>query len=536
MRVTDAMKRTNSMMNMNINKSAYNKHLQEYNTQKKIQRPSDDPTIATRALKYRTTLAEIEQFQRNIGDARSWMDATETAIKDVDKVLDNMVQYVTQASTGTVNEKDREDISKQLDQFASYIYEQNMNADDAGRYLFTGNRTDSALLFDKASDKVTYTIHEQLDISEIKNYSFVYGGATIGASDPASPDYKKAQKYAEEAPEFKSTNRILVSYENLCTDDFHTSVIKHDKYGYTYKLEYDTPFIIYKDKEGEEKNAPVQIKKIEDDTKYNEHLMPGENEVWLIPETGELVFGDNIFNEIRGGSDLAITYQKKEFEKNDIKPEHYFVCEALDENGKTWDYNTDRDITHYDYFGNYTPKPQEVDYQINFSQTVRVNTEGYNAVGTEVGRGIEDIQNAIRELNAVETRMKEVKKRIADLDEGADADRIADYTELQTQLQTQIDLQNSVLVKSLGSMITTIQNAKDKINVALADHGSRYNRMVMTENKISELQIDTEKAKSDNEDADLGEAYINFTESNLLYQATLNATSKVLGTSILDFI
>ena len=29
---------------------------------------------------------------------------------------------------------------------------------------------------------------------------------------------------------------------------------------------------------------------------------------------------------------------------------------------------------------------------------------------------------------------------------------------------------------------------------------------------------------------------INFTESNLLYQATLNATSKVLGQSLLDFI
>jgi flagellar hook-associated protein 3 FlgL len=60
--------------------------------------------------------------------------------------------------------------------------------------------------------------------------------------------------------------------------------------------------------------------------------------------------------------------------------------------------------------------------------------------------------------------------------------------------------------------------------------------MMMTEKKIDELQIDTEQAKSDNEDADLGEAYINFTESNLLYQATLNATSKVLGQSLLDFI
>ncbi|MBR6228776.1 MAG: flagellar hook-associated protein 3, partial [Eubacterium sp.] len=159
MRVTNGMMRTNSMLNMQKNKIAYDKYLQQYNTQKKIQRPSDDPTIAVRALKYRTTLVEIEQYQRNIEDATSWMDATETAIKDVDKVMDNMVQYVTQAATGTVNAKDREDINKQLDQYAQYIYEQDMNADYAGRYLFTGYRTDSPMLFDKAQDNVTYTIH-----------------------------------------------------------------------------------------------------------------------------------------------------------------------------------------------------------------------------------------------------------------------------------------------------------------------------------------------------------------------------------------
>ena len=177
MRVTNGMMRTNAMLNMQKNKIAYDKYLQQYNTQKKIQRPSDDPTIAVRALKYRTTLNEIEQYQRNIEDATSWMDATETAIKDVDKVMDNMVQYVTQAATGTVNAKDRADINKQLDQYAQYIYEQDMNADYAGRYLFTGFRTDSALLFDKAQDNVIYTIHEPLEVSDIRQYSYVYGRA-----------------------------------------------------------------------------------------------------------------------------------------------------------------------------------------------------------------------------------------------------------------------------------------------------------------------------------------------------------------------
>ena len=72
--------------------------------------------------------------------------------------------------------------------------------------------------------------------------------------------------------------------------------------------------------------------------------------------------------------------------------------------------------------------------------------------------------------------------------------------------------------------------------MALADHGSRYNRMSMTKSKLEQQQNDTKEAKSDNEDADLGEAYVNFSEADLLYQATLNATSKILGQSLLNFI
>ena len=45
MRVTNTMMRNNSMLNMQKNKVAYNKYLTQYNTQKKIQRPSDDPTM-----------------------------------------------------------------------------------------------------------------------------------------------------------------------------------------------------------------------------------------------------------------------------------------------------------------------------------------------------------------------------------------------------------------------------------------------------------------------------------------------------------
>lgn len=47
------------------------------------------------------------------------MDATETCLKAVNTKLTDMIDYCTQAATGTYNEKDRADIVTQLKQFSN---------------------------------------------------------------------------------------------------------------------------------------------------------------------------------------------------------------------------------------------------------------------------------------------------------------------------------------------------------------------------------------------------------------------------------
>lgn len=495
MRVTNTMMRNNSLLNMQRNKVAYNKYLNQYNTQKKIQRPSDDPTIAVRALKYRTTLAEINQYLTNIKDATSWMDATETCIKDVNNRLTDMIDYCTQAATGTYDEDERKDIVTQLKQFSNYIYEQDANADYAGRYLFTGFRTDVPMLFTASQSDTTYTITEEMDVNTISKYQYVYGEAEYD-------DTKDAAAYANEASEFATTHRVLLSYDNLDEDQEVT--------------------VTYTDADGDEQTITAVTMCVADDTVYNEHLHPGEDDVYFVPETGELVFGTNVYNSVRAGKDLSVVYQKTEFEKNDVRPEHYFNCSTVNnETGETANYRT---------AGN-----QEMLYQINFSQTLMVNTEGCNAINLSVGRMINDITNICNDLDVMEANLKSVEKRIDDCDEN-DTTTIENLNELKNQIETEITLQKTVLTKALGSAITTCQDAKNELNVAAADHGSRYNRMMMTKTKLEQQELDTEEAKSDNEDANLGEAYVNFSEADLLYQATLNATTKILGQSLLNFI
>ena len=68
-------------------------------TQKKIQRPSEDPVIAFRALRLRSSLSQVNQYyEKNIPDAQAWLEVTETALYNMNKILTDVR---TQCVNGT---------------------------------------------------------------------------------------------------------------------------------------------------------------------------------------------------------------------------------------------------------------------------------------------------------------------------------------------------------------------------------------------------------------------------------------------------
>ena len=102
MRITNNIILHNTSNNINGNKINVDSLNNQMSSQKKIQRPSEDPVIAIRALRLRSSLSEIDQYyEKNIPDAESWLDITETAIRNMkDIITDIRTQcvYVVQDS------------------------------------------------------------------------------------------------------------------------------------------------------------------------------------------------------------------------------------------------------------------------------------------------------------------------------------------------------------------------------------------------------------------------------------------------------
>ena len=91
MRITNKMMTNNSMYNINNNKNLLNTLESQYSTGKKITRPSDDPIVAVRALKFRTNLTEVQQYTgKNIPDALNWMEVTESSLETINEIIRSM--------------------------------------------------------------------------------------------------------------------------------------------------------------------------------------------------------------------------------------------------------------------------------------------------------------------------------------------------------------------------------------------------------------------------------------------------------------
>ena len=77
---------------------------------------------------------------------------------------------------------------------------------------------------------------------------------------------------------------------------------------------------------------------------------------------------------------------------------------------------------------------------------------------------------------------------------------------------------------------------QDRVNVAVADLGSRYVRLELTENRLSSQKVDFEDLLSKNEDVDIVDTVIKYNAAQTIYNASLAAAAKVVQNSLLDFL
>ena len=453
MRITNRIMENNSLYNINNNKILQDKLSTQMSTTKKLTRPSDDPVTAIRALRLRTSVSELTQYyEKNAPDADSWLSITEGALSTNAEVLTDLVKKAGKAAN---KEKGVEDLNIFLQEMKTLRneYYSTGNVDFAGRYVFTGYRTNTTLTFteEDAAKGDSYNMTEPVKLKDFDTTGYT-NMSTLAGLTKSNYNDAKYDKVTEQDVTNSTIHRIRLSYDKLdsaAAIKIGTATV--DAGGNE----------VFKDIQGIDSAAINTAASAE--AGYQQIAAAnkaGTVAMAYIPETGELLFSDKAYETlskaVKDDTEISINYTKSEWEKGDLRPEHYFRSTVTKADGTKTKFNFEADVND-----------QVIEYDVGYNQTIRVNTMANEAFSHGLDRDIEDLERALSSLQEINETMTDLSRLKKELTEGT-----ADYEKVEKQLDAATKAYNYArenIHTKFENSITSMQGYLDDTNIAVID-------------------------------------------------------------------
>lgn len=209
MRITQSMMSSTMMSNLQKNFQRIDKYQEQMMTNRRLNRPSDDPVGVSSALHYRAEISSTNQFEENVEDANAWMDFTDSVLTETTSIIQRLSELAVQGGTDTVPEDARLNIAQEVDQ----LYQQLIslgNSQFKGKYIFNGERVDEKPYTADPGNTLDQTNKYELDTGEVR-YQI---GAGIYVSVNLSGD-KVFGEYGDSSSLFK----VLDDFKTALADN-----------------------------------------------------------------------------------------------------------------------------------------------------------------------------------------------------------------------------------------------------------------------------------------------------------------------------
>lgn len=337
MRITNSMVRSNVLWSINRNEELMQKYEMQMSSGKKIQKPSDDPIVAVRALKFRTNVREIAQYKTNSQDAQSWLSVNEQAMSNTLSMLQRARELSVQAATDIYNTDDRNNMTLELAQLKEQIFNE-ANVNYAGRYVFSGFKTNEPPTLTEADPDI-YEITEHFTVDDL-----TYTQKVVGNNVKDIPRFRLGYSDTNEALAPVVPSVIPAGYTLVTTDTSGTGL-----------LPGEDPYL------------------------------PPADTIYYLEDSGELIFNqdnvDGVAPALAFPATLDFTYEKGGLEKGDLNPKIFF--ESINQtDGLT-----------------YVPPTDEMIYQISYNQEIKVNTNAHEVFTVDMYRDFEEAYHAVLNIS-----------------------------------------------------------------------------------------------------------------------------------------
>jgi len=550
--------RNNSAYNINQNKILQDKLTNQMTTQSKIVRPSDDPVVAIRALRLRSNVTTVTQYNdRNAKDADQWLALTADAMDTVDEVLKDLYEQATTAPNKNLTSSELRILMSQMKQLTAEFYSC-ANVDYAGRFIFSGYRTDLPVTFteedmkDMKDHPFSFNINEEFGFQDISRINYIdYGTVADMQNNIADTTVTSYEQSVENSTMY----RFRLSYNNL------DSLGKADMEGNAPKLTFTMPdgtkveasanavpstgnFELKTTVTAGTGTAPQIVEFANQEEAYKaiaEGKFNGKdfNGIAYIPSSGEMVFSkdfyDQNFNEAafnKSETGFRVNYDKTSWKNGDINPVHYFKCTETKNTAAPGEkpelrktaYNTQRE----------EGRDQDIYYDVGFNQQIQVNTRADEIFTHDVQRDMDDFEHYLKQLEGIETLQADLEKKRKDYPEDS-----AEYKDLTQRIEgadkAWAYIRDNIHTK-FENQITKYQKYRDDSSVAMTDSATRRSRLELVSTRLTNQKETFKELQQDNEGIDITEVAVELTASELTYSAALMATGKIMQTSLMNYI
>jgi flagellar hook-associated protein 3 FlgL len=107
---------------------------------KRIDKPSDDPLGAERAMRLNAQLESTTAYKTAVDESRNWLDATDTALGSLGDIVQRVRELTLKAANGSTTPAGRQSIKQEIDQLTEQA-KTTLNGAFDGRQLFSGTAT-----------------------------------------------------------------------------------------------------------------------------------------------------------------------------------------------------------------------------------------------------------------------------------------------------------------------------------------------------------------------------------------------------------
>ena len=458
MRITNNMMFDSSIRNLNNNLQRLSTAQTQYSTQSKIQVPSDDPVIATRAIKYRDYVADVEQYQKNTSDATSWMQVTDDALQGVADYVTRLKELITNGANDTNSNSSKAAIADEIKEIRKGIID-TMNTSYAGRYVFAGYNTD-----EPPYKLVTETFSDGSKVDKV-----LYKGQLMNAGGPMVA--------SDAAIQTALTNPNIGTVANPAYPRKGTWILTEG--GTDYNVDLSTVTDLASLNAAISSTGCTATVSEDSTTKC----------VVVSPSSPAVVAGEQ--------SDLG-----------------FFRV-----------YKTDL---------NNSANKQDITYHVSNGSEVKVNIEGYAAVGWS-GDGV---YGGYKDTTPPTTNIFDtIAKALIGLGDGtggSNSYKVAIGTGVNTwAVTTKVETSSSKLV---SSCLDELDADLDRLTKSQSELGARMNYVESTDSRLASNEITFTKLQSNNEDIDVAKASVEVSSAQSVYEAALSVTAKVTKASLVDYL